>query len=296
MSSAVLSSLEHEQKAIAAELLRHSSIELTTNGRDTIMAAADLLPPGMSVYVPKLPRQTLEDKLVQIAMLREFGLEPIPHIAARQLSSELELRRFIEAAVQDSQVHRALVIGGDNPESSGPFSDSASVIASGILKAAGISIIDVTGYPERHPRIPNSALEADLDLKMQLAGDQNLHINIVTQFTFSPSKMVRYCNWLANKAPGVPVIAGMAGPTSTARLLNYARICGVSTSLRAMSSLGMNAVKLAMHSSPDKQFSVLRTHKSRGETGNLAGVHLFSFGGFVDSAQWLNRLASESAG
>ena len=293
MLTAAITPLEYEQETAAAELLRNSSIELTTNGRDTIISAAEILPAGMSVYVPKLPRQSLEDKLVQIAILRECGLEPIPHVAARQLSSEHELRTFIESAVQQSNVRRVLVIGGDNPEPSGPFHDSASLIATGILAAAGITVVDVAGYPEKHPRIPAKTLETDLDLKMRLTAEQNLDMNIVTQFTFNPSKMVKYCDWLAQKAPGVRVFAGMAGPTSAAKLLNYARICGVSTSLRAMNSLGMNAVKLAMHANPDKQFSVMSEHKARRETGNLAGVHLFSFGGFVDSAKWVSQFASK---
>ena len=284
----------HQSRVASADLLRNSSIELTSNGRETIRAAADVLQPGMPVYVPKLPRQTLEDKLVQVEMLREFGLEPIPHIAARQLSSERELRTFLEAAVKNAGIHRVLVIGGDNTEAAGPYSDSASVIASGVLKSAGISVVDVAGYPEQHPRIPRKTLHADLDLKMSLADQQELGLNIVTQFSFSPAKLISYCNWLAQHAPGVPVFAGMAGPTSTAKLLNYARICGVSTSLRAMNSLGMNAVKLTMHSGPDRQFGLICESKARRETGNLAGIHLFSFGGFVDSARWVCDKARES--
>ena len=65
--------------------------------------------------------------------------------------------------------------------------------------------------------------------------------------------------------------------------------------MRAANKLGINAVKLAMHSGPDKQFDVLASGKSREEAGNLAGIHLFSFGGFVDSAQWLDDKA-RSAG
>jgi len=283
-----------EQFPSTADLLKNSSIELTSNGRDAISSAADVLPAGTSVYVPKLPRQTLEDKLVQIAMLREFGLEPIPHIAARQLASAKQLKSFAESAVKNSGVHRALVIGGDSPDVAGPFPDSASVIQSSILKDAGITIIDVAGYPEKHPRIPRKNLIADLKLKMQLADKQGLALNIVTQFSFSPANLVAYCNWLAQAAPGVPVFAGMAGPTNAVKLLNYARICGVSTSVRAMNSLGMNAVKLAMNANPDKQFELIGCAFLGRRSGNLAGVHLFSFGGFTDSARWLSQKAQQA--
>ena len=103
-----------------------------------------------------------------------------------------------------------------------------------------------------------------------------------------------YCNWLAQKQHCIHVFAGMAGPTSAGKLMRYAKICGVSTSLRAVNSMGMNAVKLAMHASPDRHFSILSEHRAERKTGNLAGIHLFSFGGFVDSARWISKRIREA--
>lgn len=286
-----LADASHDHVAASADLLRRSSIELTTNGRETIARAAGVLPAGMNVYVPKLPRQTLSDKLVQIAYLREFGLEPIPHIAARQLGSAEELRSFVARAAGESGVRRVLVIGGDQTEAAGPFRDSAEVIGSGILSAAGIREIDVAGYPERHPRIPRQTLLDDIDVKIRMAREQGLALNVVTQFSFSPPNIIEYCGLLATRAPSVPVFAGMAGPTSAARLLRYAKICGVATSLRAANSLGLNAVKLALHTSPDRQFEAMAAHRADHGATSLAGIHLFSFGGFVESAEWMSRLA-----
>jgi methylenetetrahydrofolate reductase (NADPH) len=166
------------------------------------------------------------------------------------------------------------------------------VIRSGILEQAGITEIDVAGYPERHPRIPHETLLADLDLKIRLAAARGLRINVVTQFSFAPTKIAEFCTLLGKRAPGIRVYAGMAGPTGAAQLLRYAKICGVSTSLRAMNSLGMNAVRLALHASPDRQITLLAERAACGAAPNLAGVHLFSFGGFVESAEWMSRLAA----
>jgi methylenetetrahydrofolate reductase (NADPH) len=272
---------------VVSGLLRNGSIELSTNGRDSIRSASEILPRGMAIYVPKMPSQTLADKLIQIKQLREFGLDPVPHIAARQIASEQELRSFLNAAVSEGHVHRALVVGGNDAGVAGPFPDSAAVLASGILAEAGIREVDVAGYPDGHPGIPTNVLFADLETKIRLADDQNLKLNVVTQFSFAPHRVVEYCEELALRAPGVPVYVGLAGPTSPAILLRFARICGVSTSLRAVSSLGMNAIKLATHSSPDKQFAVLARHAIDREVCNLAGIHLFSFGGFLESAEWV---------
>ena len=35
--------------------------------------------------------------------------------------------------------------------------------------------------------------------------------------------------------------------------------------------------------------------KASGQTGNLAGIHLFSFGGFVDSANWIGERIARTA-
>ena len=280
-----------EQAQAIVDLLRNSSIELSTNGEAAIRKGSDILPSGMSVYVPKMPRQTLTDKLVQIALLSQYGLRPIPHIVARQLTSAQRLREFLQLATSSHGVSRVLVIGGDDKASAGPFADAAAVIASGILAEAGIREVDVAGYPDGHPQIPSDVLRTDLETKISLAEDQGFGLNVVTQFSFSPESVVEYCCDLAEFAPAVPVFAGLVGPTSPVQLLRFAKICGVGTSLRAANKLGLDALKLASHSSPDKQFEILARRSAAQETGNLAGIHLFSFGGFVTSAGWLDDKA-----
>lgn len=278
-----------------SDLLADSSIELTTNGRETIEAAARHLPVGCRVYVPKMPRQTLDDKLVQISLLHELGLEPVPHIVARQLASREELRDFLARAAGEAGINRVLVIGGDQQQDAGPFPASAAVIASGLLQANGITHVDVAAYPDGHPDIPQETLLGDLDLKLRLADEQNLQLGIVTQFSFAPSGVADYCALIARHAPGVPIYAGIPGPTNPKQLLRYARICGVSTSLKAVNVLGLSAVKLALHCSPDRQVQTLAGCKSLGASGHLSGVHVFSFGGFVESAEWLAKSIARSA-
>jgi methylenetetrahydrofolate reductase (NADPH) len=280
---------DRPKQTAQSSLLGNSSIELTTNGREAIEAAAQHLPPGTRVYVPKMPRQTLAEKLVQISLLRELGLEPVPHIVARQLVSHDELSGFLRRAAAEAGVRRVLVVGGDQQQEAGPFPASAVVIASGLLQEAGITHVDVAGYPDDHPAIPRETLHADLDLKLRLTEEQGLKLGIVTQFSFAPAGIADYCSAIAKRAPVVPVYAGIPGPTNPKQLLRFAKICGVSTAIKAVNLLGLNAVKLALHSSPDRQLDVLAGCKSLDESGHLAGVHVFSFGGFVESAEWMKR-------
>lgn len=275
----------------ACSLLKNSSIELSTNGEAAIKGAAAVLPGNMTVYVPKMPRASLGDKILQLKLLRKYGFNPVPHIVARQLSCESELQAFLSYAIVAAGVHRVLVIGGDDAEAAGPFADSAALIESGILSELGITAVDVAGYPDGHPKIRREVLSADLQRKIALADEHGLELGVVTQFSFDADSVVRFCSEMAETAPGVPVYAGLVGPTSPAKLLRFAKICGVSTSVRAANKLGMNAMRLATHSSPDKQFDTLAKGVATRAAGNLKGIHVFSFGGFVDSASWLDDKA-----
>ncbi len=274
------------------QLLADSSVELTSNGRVTINEGAALLRPGTKVYVPKPPRENWQHKMLQVEFLKEAGVQPVPHIVARQLASENELTWFVTEAARDFGVTRVLVIGGDQEGPAGPFKDAAAVIESGILSDAGIKEIDVAGYPDGHPSIPTPVLIDDLYNKMRLAAEQAMKLNIVTQFSFSAGSIADYCADLAAQGIGLPVFAGFAGPTNPAQLLRYAKICGVSTSIKAANKLGWNAVKLAANTTPDRHLDILSGHFVEGNAGNLAGIHIFSFGGFVKSAAWLAKKTS----
>ncbi len=79
----------------------------------------------------------------------------------------------------------------------------------------------------------------------------------MTQFSFTPVRIIQFCATLAQEAPGVPVYVGMAGPTDLRSLMRYARLCGVSTSLRALQDMGMTVAKLVMHTDPIEQLHLV---------------------------------------
>ena len=277
--------------AVAREtrrLLANSAIELSTNGESTIRQAAKSLAPGTSVFVPKMPTQSLEAKLTQIRILKDVGLNPVPHIVARQTTSEKALGDFLEQAVAVGGVQQVLIVGGDGFSPQGPFQNAAAIIESGILRDAGITRVGVGGYPDGHPDIATEELRMDLEKKLALTCEQGLALSVVTQFSFEPQRIAEYCEDLSNWIPGVPVYAGLAGPTSPKQLLRFAKICGVKMSMRGANKLGMNAFRLAANAGPDKQLGALAERCALQPAGNLEGIQLFSFGGFVESSEWLS--------
>jgi methylenetetrahydrofolate reductase (NADPH) len=283
-----------DNAALIAELLTNGSIELTGKYQHQINQVKDLLPFGTDIYLSALPDRPLATNLECIAAIRSAGFNPVPHIAARHVRSRNELKEFLDSVIQQQNVRKILLIGGDLPEPMGPYSDALTVLKDGILKDAGICEIGVAGYPEGHPRIPNDIIRQSIIDKVQLAREQELGIFLITQFSFAPGRIVDYCAKLARTIPELPVYAGMAGPTNPVSLLRYARICGVSASLRALTGLGFKAARLVTRTEPNEQLTVLARYCAGREDCNVMGVHIFSFGGFVESVKWMQDRQSLS--
>ena len=158
--------------------------------------------------------------------LRRAGLEPVVHIAARRLSDAESLDDLLKRLNGEAGVRRLLVIGGD-VDKAGPFADALAVIQKGRLAERGMTEIGIGAYPEGHPHIPPGRLEASLDEKIAAAAAQGLAVHIVSQFSFSPERIVAWLRQLRACGIGRPVKIGMAGPTSVTALVRFARRCGV---------------------------------------------------------------------
>ena len=239
--------------------------------------------------MPSLPGLPLSRTLDAIAAIRSAGLDPVPHVSARRIRDRDEFWEFLAKAAAEHGVHRVLLIGGDEPRPKGPFADSLQILEQGVLKECGVREIGVGGYPEGHPRIPLAGLEEALQRKIELARSQGIGVYMVTQFCLSPQRVVDYCAGLARARPDLPVYVGIAGPTDPVALARYAQRCGVSVSLRALRTLGAGIAKLVTHSDPGEQLVALARYSSLRGQSNVVGVHLYSFGGAVQTASWMRE-------
>ena len=276
-------------QARAGDLLIAGSLEISPRELHRAGEVAALLPANTCVYIPSLPGLPLARTLEAIAAMRGAGLDPVPHVSARRILNEGEFRAFLKEAVAKHDVHRVLLIGGDEPKPKGPFADSLQVLESGLLADSGIREIGVAGYPEGHPRISN--LIQPLEKKRKLAREQGLGLYVVTQFSFAPHRVVEYCATLARTAPDVSIYAGIAGPTDPVALARYAQRCGVSISLRALRTLGSGIARLVINSDPREQLITLARYSLQREPSNLVGAHIYSFGGAVRTAAWMRELS-----
>jgi methylenetetrahydrofolate reductase (NADPH) len=273
-----------------AELVAAGSLEISPRELHRAKDVAALLPAGSCVYIPSLPGLPLARTLEAIAAIRAAGLDPVPHVSARRILNRDEFRDFLKRAATDHGVHRVLLIGGDEPRPKGPFADSIQILEERLLAECGVREVGVAGYPEGHPRIALNAIESALARKLELAAAQSIGVYVLTQFSLAPARVVEYCAMLARRWPSLPVYVGIAGPTDAAALARYAQRCGVSRSLRALRSLGTGIAQLVTNTDPRDQVVAIARYTRIREPSNVVGVHLYTFGGAVRTAQWMSEL------
>src|SRR5438034_299174 len=157
-------SREDERRNIQAFLLG-ASLELSSRDPVEINACADLLEPGTAVYISMPPGQTCHGTVALAARIKRAGFRPVPHVAARRIASREALAEYLARAVGEAGVDGAFVIAGDSDRASGPFDSSLALLETGLFQRHGIVHIGVAGYPEGHPGIAASALEAAVAAK-----------------------------------------------------------------------------------------------------------------------------------
>jgi len=283
--SSPASATEQSLHARVSELLVGGSLELSPRELHRAANVAALLPTDSCIYLPSLPGLPLARTLEAVAAVRAAGLDPVPHVSARRILNGADFRDFLKEAVTK---HRVLLLGGDEPKAKGPFTDSLQILESGLLADSGIREIGVAGYPEGHPRISN--LAESFEKKRRLTREQGLGMYVVTQFSFSPNRVVEYCARLARSAPDVSIYVGVAGPSDPVALARYAQRCGVSVSLRALRTLGSGIARLVTNSDPREQLTAIARYSLQRAPSNVVGVHLYSFGGAVRTASWMRGL------
>ena len=166
--------------------------------------------------------------------------------------------------------------------------------------------LGVTAYPEGHPLAGPADLAEALRRKTEYARATDSEMWLVTQFVFSPDPALA---WLARTRKAgctLPVRIGVPGPVALRTLVGYAVRCGVAASARAvMRKPGV--ARLAGRWSPTPIVRALASHLAAappadetvpvGENAPAVDLHVFTFGGLADTAEWLSRLrAAEPEG
>lgn len=251
-----------------------------------------LFPKGVRVYITDIGSDTTETLVAAARRVHDLGYTPVPHFAARRLTSRAALEDRIRAMTSEAGVHDVLVVGGGLEKQAGEFSSTMEVLETGFFDKYGITEIGVAGHPEGSPDFSGDvALEA-LRLKKSFGERTGAHVRIVTQFGFDAEKFIAWAESLRGHGIDMPVHLGVAGPAKITTLIKYAAMCGVGNSLDFFKKRTRSLATLATSHSPEGVVGPIEKHVLTTPGTAIKQIHVFPFGGIKKSAEWLEERGS----
>lgn len=263
------------------------SLEVSAKDMAALSAAAPRILPATTISIPYLPRENNEARLATVLAVRKLGFEPMPHFSARRIASLAEFESFVSRAAAEAGVERCFVIAGDPSTPMGPFSDSASLIETGVFERAGIKLIGVGGHPEGHPVMSTEEQWEVLERKCHNIVQRGMQPFIVTQFAFDADIVLAWLQALRERGIDHPVRIGVPGPANIAVLARYAALCGVSACASMWSKYGVSIGKLFGTAGPD--LFVDRLASGLTAAHGKVSLHFFPFGGIAQSVKWVEE-------
>lgn len=249
---------------------------------------------GLAAYVPMLPGATFSDALTSCEQLAAHGLRPVPHLAARSIADQAvltdDLPRFVDSGVED-----LLLIGGDAATPAGPFASALEVLETGLIEAAGVRRVGLAAHPEGHPSVDDAALLLALKAKADYGRENGLQMWATTQFLFEARSLNIWEARLADAGVDLPIRVGLPGPASLKAVIAYALRCGVGASAKALSRRPETA-RLLGRWRPDGLLEEIAHDAALRPSSQIAGVHLYAFGGLDASLDWISARRQAMAG
>jgi methylenetetrahydrofolate reductase (NADPH) len=281
---------EQDVAAGIAQLACEASIEINVHDVGHLEESRRLLPAGKAVYVSHLPKQAWRETEETCRAVRAAGFRPVPHVPVRLLPDVATMHRVLGGFVSSAQVDEVLLISGDYPQAAGPYTEVLQLVSSGALQQHGLKRLSVAGHPEGHPKVQLAAIRhAELD-KVRMAQEAGLELTLVTQFFFEQTPFLEWARELRSAGVQARIVGGLAGPTKLSSLIKFAMRCGAGASMRVLTARPAAFTKLLGDHGPESVLRGLAQARS-DNTSDFSGVHLFCFGGFVKTCQWLQAIA-----
>jgi methylenetetrahydrofolate reductase (NADPH) len=275
---------------IIAQLAQDASIEINVHDVGHLEESRRLLPAGKAVYVSHLPKQEWRDTEETCRAVRAAGFRPVPHVPVRLLPDAATADRVLGGFVRSAQVDEVLLISGDYPGAVGPYGEVLQLLSSGALQQHGLKRVSVAGHPEGHPKVQLADIRrAELD-KVRMAQQAGLELTLVTQFFFEEGPFLEWVRELRSAGVQARIVGGLAGPTKLSSLIKFAMRCGAGASMRVLTARPAAFTKLLGDHGPESVLRGLAQARS-DNTGDFSGIHLFCFGGYVKTCQWLQAIA-----
>lgn len=277
-----------------AAFLKQASLEITPKQIEKLSLLKDKLTPGARVFIALIDPADVAAQIEAVRQLKAAGFDPVPHVPARFVRDENDLRTRVKALAEAGST-TMLVLGGGAPQPIGVYDAAIQLLQTGVFQANGVKRLGIAGHPEGNPDITKIHGDAML-LKALTEKQAYLKANgidgfIATQFLFEADPVADWARNLKANGIDLPIYVGVPGPATIKTLVKYAAMCGVGNSARFIRKQALNITKLLTVNTPDDFVAGLaRLHYGKPDL-NIAGAHLYPFGGFDKLFDWLGTAA-----
>lgn len=244
------------------------------------------LPPSTTITITCSAKFGLERTLDHCAIAVDQGYRVVPHLAARQVVDEAELRSVLRR-LDALGVRDLFVVGGDAETPEGEYAGATELIEALARFDHGLTSIGVACYPEGHPKFDDDALLSALRAKQQHAD------YMVSQLCFDSAALVGWLGRVRAHDITLPLHVGLAAPMSFPKLAELSLRIGVGSSLRYVSKQhGILGALLPGRAYKPESLLYEMGDALSDPRMDIAGVHLFSFNQIDATLQWQDRIVN----
>ena len=274
-----------------AAFLKNLSIEITPKQIEKLPLFQAHVEKGTRVFIALIDPSEVEMQIAAARSLQASGFIAVPHIPARFVRDHEDLKTRV-AAFAAAGVTQMLCLGGGAATPIGEYHAALQLLETGVFESHGITRIGLAGHPEGNPDITKihgeATLMASLRAKQAVLKEKNIDGFVATQFLFDAGPLALWAGQLREEGIHLPLYVGVPGPATIKTLVKYAAMCGVGNSARFIRKQALNITKLLTVSEPTEFVDQLATlHFDKPEL-NIAGPHLYPFGGFDKLFAWLD--------
>jgi methylenetetrahydrofolate reductase (NADPH) len=248
------------------------------------------VPTDVKLTITASPTKGLDPTLDLAERLAVHGYEVVPHLSARLVLDDGDLR-WVLRRLENAGIQEVFVVAGDASQPAGQFEGAADLLRALSSHAHGLREIGITGYPESHPFIDDETTIQAMFEKAEFA------THIVSQICFDADVTARWIENVWARGTRLPIFVGIPGPVSTARLVRASTRIGLGDSARFLRRHGSLVGRLLMPGaySPDRLIRRLAPALVDRDR-KVAGFHVFTFNELKATERWrqaqLERLGS----
>lgn len=279
-------SIDHLLEASISEFMSNFTIEITPKGALKIDDYRHYLEKGTWVYVTSLPGAPYSDLVDTCIKLAENEMQPVPHFTARSFTNKNRMDEHLDRLTSEAGVKRILALAGADKQPAGEFSDTISMLDTGLFDKYNIQSIGIAGHPEGSPDINGVDLRGHGSKKINYAERTGVEMYLITQFVFEAQPIIDWVERIRSEGNHLPVVVGIPGLASLKSLIGHAKACGVGASMSVLTRQAKHISKLLKLQEPDKLIRELATYSQSHHASNIAGLHMYPLGGFKPTASW----------